>query len=198
MTEPGGGSERIDLKRFLWAGPVTVLTSALAVLLIRTAAVTILKPAPAFLPLSSETPIADTVMLGTAAVFVLLSMCRYSLEPIREYRSLASKVLLVSLVPDIALAIGHWFGGGWPEATALMLMHVAVWAICVTMLPCLVAPASRSFFARFNCLLMSVSAERGNSNAQRHPETNARKSIRARYSDGEERRAGSPCRSSRE
>ena len=26
-------------------------------------------------------------------------------------------------------------GGGWPEACALMAMHVAVWTICVTLLP---------------------------------------------------------------
>jgi len=69
-------------------------------------------------------------------------MGRYTLEPTREYRSLAWKVLLVSFVPDIALAMGHWFGGGWPEAVALMAMHIAVWAICVTILPGLVAPNS--------------------------------------------------------
>jgi hypothetical protein len=46
-------------------------------------------------------------------------------------------VLIVSFVPDIALAVLHWFGGGWPEALALMVMHVAVWAICVTLLPAL-------------------------------------------------------------
>jgi hypothetical protein len=132
------GEGLVDLKRLLWAGPLTVLTSVLAVLLIRAAAVAILKPAPAFLPLSLETPVSDTVMLGAAAVFVFLSMCRYSLEPIPEYRALAAKALAVSLFPDIALAIGHWFGGGWSEAFALMTMHVAVWAICVTILPGLV------------------------------------------------------------
>jgi hypothetical protein len=67
-------------------------------------------------------------------------MARYSLEPIREYRRLALKVLLVSFGPDIALATLHWFGGGWPEALALMAMHIAVWGICVTLLPALVSP----------------------------------------------------------
>jgi hypothetical protein len=28
-------------------------------------------------------------------------------------------------------------GEGWPEACALMTMHVVVWAICVTLLPSL-------------------------------------------------------------
>ncbi|MGA8594141.1 MAG: hypothetical protein WB676_05295 [Bryobacteraceae bacterium] len=79
----------------------------------------------------------DTVVAATCAVLVFLAKARYSLEPVREYRALAAKVLVVSFVPAIALAVLHGFGGGWPEALALMAMHVAVWAICVTLLPAL-------------------------------------------------------------
>jgi hypothetical protein len=68
---------------------------------------------------------------------VFLANARSSLEPVRDYRALAAKVLVVSFIPDIALAVLHGFGGGWPEALALMVMHVAVWAICVTLLPAL-------------------------------------------------------------
>jgi hypothetical protein len=136
-------AESINLKRLFWVGPLTVVTSALAVFLIRTVAVAILKPAAAFLPLSMETPLFDTVALSTAAVFVFLAKCRYGLEPVREYRALALKALAISLLPDVALATMHGFGGGWPEALALMAMHVAVWAICVTILPGLVATKSQ-------------------------------------------------------
>jgi hypothetical protein len=135
-------AEPIDLKRLFWVGPLTVVTSALAVFLIRTVAVAILKPAAAFLPLSMEAPLFDTVALSAAAVFVFLAKCRYGLEPVREYRELALKALGISLLPDVALATMHGFGGGWPEALALMAMHVAVWAICVTILPSLVATKS--------------------------------------------------------
>jgi hypothetical protein len=71
----------------------------------------------------------------TLAAFVFLATARYSFEPVRDYRSLAAKVLLLSFVPDTALAVLHWFGGGWPEAIALMAMHVAVWAICILLFP---------------------------------------------------------------
>jgi hypothetical protein len=120
-----------------------VVSSALAVFLIRTIAVAILEPAASFLPLSMETPLSDTVALSAAAVFVFLAKCRYALEPVREYRALALKALAISLLPDAALAMLHWFGGGWPEALALMAMHVAVWAICVTILPGLMATNSQ-------------------------------------------------------
>jgi hypothetical protein len=85
------------------------------------------------------TPIFDTVVAATIAVYVFIRNARDSLEPIRDYRELAAKVLMVSFVPDVLLAVLHGFGGGWPEAFALMAMHVAVWAICVTMLPLLTA-----------------------------------------------------------
>jgi hypothetical protein len=118
---------------------LTIVVSVVAVLLIRTLAVTILNPDEKFIPLTKEgVPTFDTAFFGGCAVIAFFSMGRYSLEPIREYRSLAWKVLLFSFVPDIALATLHWFGGGWPEALALMTMHIAVWAICVTMLPALV------------------------------------------------------------
>jgi hypothetical protein len=108
-------------------------------MVIRIIAVSVLKPAATFLPLTPEFPLLDTVMFGTAAVLVFLGKCRYSLEPIPDYRALAAKALAVSFLPDVALAMGHWFGGGWPEAFALMAMHVAVWGICVTVLPGMVA-----------------------------------------------------------
>jgi hypothetical protein len=134
---------QIKVGRLLWVGPLTVALSVVAVLLIRTLAVAILHPDARFLPLTIEPPVFDTAFWGACAVFAFFCMSRYSLEPIREYRSLAWKVLLVSFVPDIAVAMLHWLGGGWPEAFALMAMHIAVWAICVTMLPAFVAPNGR-------------------------------------------------------
>jgi len=123
--------------RVLWAGPLTLLASVIAVALIRLIAVHILMPDPGFQPLDPAPPILDTVLFGGAAVFVFFRMCSYSVHPIAQYRSLAWKVLVVSFVPDVLVGLRHSWGGGWPEAFALMTMHVAVWAFCVTMLPAL-------------------------------------------------------------
>jgi hypothetical protein len=51
-----------------------------------------------------------------------------------DYRALAAKVLIVSIMPDIGLVVLHGFDGGWPEVLALLVMHVAIWAIGVTVL----------------------------------------------------------------
>ena len=123
------------LIRLLWAGPLTMLVSVAAVWLMRLAAVSMLHPNKEFAPLAPGPPVFDTVIAVGAAIVVFARIWSDSLEPARDYRSLAAKVLIVSFVPDVALAVMHGFGGGWPEAFALMAMHIAVWAICVTMLP---------------------------------------------------------------
>lgn len=127
-----------ELKRLIWAGPLTVLASCLVVLSIRAAAAAILKPDPGFLPLTLKPPIIDTVWGAGAAVLVFHAMCRDTPDPVNKYRALAAKALAVSFLPDLWLAIQHGYGGGWPEASALATMHIAVWAICVTLLPRLV------------------------------------------------------------
>ncbi len=139
MEEP----TQIKVGRLLWGGPLTVALSAVAVLLIRTVGVAVVHPSAEFAPLTVQISGFDAVFFGACAVFAFYSKCRYGLEPIREYRSLAWKALLVSFLPDIALALTHLFGSGWPEAFVLMTMHIAVWAICVTMLPIFVAPKGR-------------------------------------------------------
>jgi hypothetical protein len=58
-----------------------------------------------------------------------------SLDSVRTYRRVAAVVLVVSFLPDVLLATSHEMGAGWPECFALMVMHVVVWALCVTLLP---------------------------------------------------------------
>jgi hypothetical protein len=128
-----GESSELRIDRLRWAGPLTVAVAAVAV--IREIAVTIVQPEARFFPLTPALPIFDTVVFTSAAVLVFARFCRDNPDPIRDYRRLAFGILLISFVPDILLALTHGFGGGWPEALSLMSMHVAVWAICVTILP---------------------------------------------------------------
>ena len=106
---------------------------------IREIAVVLVQPDARYIPLLRPFPIFDTVVLATAAVLVCARFCRDNSDPIADYRRLAVRILLVSFVPDVLLAVTHAFGGGWPEEFCLMAMHVAVWAICVTVLPAALA-----------------------------------------------------------
>ena len=110
-----------------------------AVAIIREIAVVVVRPDVRYMPLLRPFPMFDTAVFATAAVLVFARFCRDNAHPIVDYRRLAIRILLISFVPDILLAVTHAFGGGWPEALWLMAMHLAVWAICITLLPAAVS-----------------------------------------------------------
>jgi hypothetical protein len=124
----------LSLRRFLWLGPLTVFLSIAAVLAVRGIAVSLLGPAPSFVPLRVLPPIVDTTALVTWAVIVFAGMVRYVSDPVRKFKTVALIVLLLSFLPDIALAKWRVWGATWTYSFALMMMHVAAWAACVTVL----------------------------------------------------------------
>jgi len=67
----------------------------------------------------SDPPESDPPELSLDRLLVFVKFCRYNSEPIRDYRRLAVRILLISFIPDILIGLQHWFGGGWPEALSL-------------------------------------------------------------------------------
>jgi hypothetical protein len=121
----------------LWgASALTITAAVVAVLAVRELAIRVLHPDPAFTPLSLGSPIVATIGCTAVAIYVFLGMVSYP-NPVRTWRRVSAIVLLLSFAPCVLLAISHIMGGGWPEACALMTMHVVVWAICATLLPSL-------------------------------------------------------------
>ena len=134
MEEP---AYYLKSSRVLWgAAAMTVAAAVVAVLAVREVAVRVLHPDPAFTPLSLGAPIVGTVVCIMMAIYVFVGMVSYP-NPVRTWRRVSAVVLILSFVPCVLLAVSHIMGGGWPEACALMTMHVVVWAICVTLLPSL-------------------------------------------------------------
>jgi hypothetical protein len=131
-----------DRNQFFRAGVLTALASVGVVQLIRIVAVAILHPSARFAPLTLFPPIFDAAIGVAGAAFVFLQISENAARPVRTFRKLAAGVLLVSFAPDIAIPMQHVPGAGWPEASALMSMHLGVWAICITLLPRLVASKS--------------------------------------------------------
>src|SRR5437868_5438274 len=127
-------SSHVDSRRMLWLAPLTIATSVVAVLGVREVAIRVVHPAPRFLPLTLGPPIIDTI-LGCLGAILVFAMMVFSPDSVRRYRRVAVGVLFLSFLPDVLLATSHDMGGGWPEALFLMMMHVVVWAICVTLLP---------------------------------------------------------------
>ena len=134
MEEP---PRYLESPRVLWgAAALTVAAAVVAVLAVREVAVRVLHPDPTFTPLSLGSPIVGTIGCTTMAIYVFVGMVSYP-NLLRTWRRVSALVLILSFAPCVLLAVSHIMGGGWPEACALMTMHVAVWAVCATLLPSL-------------------------------------------------------------
>jgi hypothetical protein len=134
--EPSGEEPQreIESPRFLWVAALTIAVSVIAVLAVREVAIRILHPSPTFEPLGLGPPIIDATLCVIVAIVVFLKISSYP-NPAMRWFYLSAAVLVLSFIPDILLALYHGMGGGWPEACALMCMHVVVWIVCVTVLP---------------------------------------------------------------
>jgi hypothetical protein len=124
----------IELKKLWWAGPLTVLTAIIGVLIVRAIAMAIL-PAP-FAPglAMIMLPIILTLILCTGAVLVFALVGRLAKNPVRAYLIISSIFLLISFLPDIAAVSAPFPGAGWPYSITLMIMHVVAGFITVYML----------------------------------------------------------------
>jgi len=132
MANPS--TSKVKPGSLLWAGPLTVLASILGVLIVRVIAVAILRPDPTPMSLGWVLPAVFTFVLVTGGVLVFALVARFAKDPVRTYQIIAFVFLLISFLPDIGFALSPMPGANWPNAIALMVMHVAAWAICVTML----------------------------------------------------------------
>ncbi len=133
----------VQLRKLWWVGPLTVLASIVGVLIVRVIAVAILRPNPVPIALGWIAPIVFTLVLCTGAVLVFALIGRFAKNPIRTYQIIAFVVLLLTFLPDIGFATAPFPGANWPNAIALMVMHVMAWAITVTMLTKLSVPESK-------------------------------------------------------
>jgi hypothetical protein len=131
----------VDPRRLAWVGPLTIVSSIGAVLAVRSAALRVVSRPPRFAPLGVGPPIVDTAVLVAAAVLVFAVVAGTSTNPCRLYRRVAFVALVASFIPDVLLP-GRWPGATWAVAAALMTMHVAAWAVTVTMLTTLTTRAS--------------------------------------------------------
>jgi Family of unknown function (DUF6069) len=132
---PSSAAERIDLRRLLWAGPLTVLASLGANAVIRTVAVALSAISPAFHNLAWMHFTWVTVAAVGTAVVVFAAVAHFTDHPVRLYRRIAVVAILLSLVPD-ALLFFYDAPGHSPAAIAtLMAMHVVDAAICIVLLP---------------------------------------------------------------
>jgi hypothetical protein len=124
----------IQLRKLWWVGPLTILAAIIGVLIVRAIAMAILPPpyAPGLAVITI--PIILTLVLCIGAVLVFALVGRFAKNPVRTYIIISSVFLVISFLPDIAVASARMPGAGWPYSITLMIMHVVAGFITVTML----------------------------------------------------------------
>jgi hypothetical protein len=105
MSNQSPAIERVNLRKLLWVGPLTIVAAVIAVLVIRVIAVTLLNPSPAFSPLGWTQPIIFTIAGVTCAVFTFAIVGRVARRPIRVFHIVAFVALLFSFIPDVLLLV---------------------------------------------------------------------------------------------
>lgn len=131
------GDAAIDRRKLWWAGPATVAAAVVVVRLLQVIEVAVMHPAQRSL-LRTEEPAIFTAILVTIAVLVFVAVSAEAMRPVATFRRIAFVALIVSCLPDLAIGFGV-IGDGWPLAVAFILMHVAAWAVTVSLLPRLTA-----------------------------------------------------------
>ena len=121
----------IQLKKLWWVGPLTVLAAIIGVLIVRAIAMLILQPPYAPGLAMAMVPIVLTVVLCTGAVIVFALVGRFAKNPVRTYIIISSVFLVISFLPDVAVASAPFPGAGWPYSITLMIMHVVAGFITV-------------------------------------------------------------------
>jgi len=133
-VSPVDAGSVIATERLLWVGPLTVLTSIAAVLVVRLLVIHIPGARADATPLGLIAPTIDTAILVSIAVLIFAGISASSDHPVRTFRRVAFAALLVSFVPLLVVFRGPMIGGA-PTALALMILHVAAYLPCVTVLP---------------------------------------------------------------
>ena len=118
----------VDGWKLVWAGPLTVAASLLAVFAVRIAAFAALDLSPEYPPLTPFGLILFTTVLVSLGVLVFALVVWKAATPIRTYRRIALVALLLSCIPDLFLPGQEGVPGAtWTAAIVLMVMHVAAW-----------------------------------------------------------------------
>ena len=128
-------TERVTVNRLLWVGPLTIVAAVVANVIIQQLAVAVLRPDPAFMPLTPIVPVVFTVFGVLGAVIVYAVIGRFSQRPVQLFRRVAAVTLIASFIPDILMLItGFNPGTTAGNVAVLILMHVVAWAIAVGLL----------------------------------------------------------------
>lgn len=127
--------EHIALRKLLWVGPLTIVSTVIVNLIIRSIAVSVFGVSGAFQYLQAPSVIGGTIVFLLAALLVLVLVNRFARRPIRFYRLLACVVLCVSFLSPVMALAGLFPAPGMTLSIfwTMIVMHIVSAAIVISL-----------------------------------------------------------------
>jgi hypothetical protein len=125
--------EHVALRKLIWVGPLTIVSAAIANLIIRTIAVSIFGIPQTFQYLQVPVVISGTIIFLLAALLVFVLVNRFAQRPIQFYRILALVALCISFLSPVLALIGLFPAPGMSLSIfwTMIVMHTVTAIIVV-------------------------------------------------------------------
>lgn len=128
--------KRVALRKLVWVGPLAILITIIANMLIRTIVVLLFGVSETFQYFQTPTIIGSTTIYLLLALLAFVLVSRFTRQPMRFYRVLALIALLISfLMPTMALSgLMSIPGMNLHIFWTMLVMHIVSAAIVVSLL----------------------------------------------------------------
>lgn len=127
--------EHVALRKLIWVGPLTIVSTAIVNLIIRTIAVSILGVPETFQDLQAPSVIGSTIVFLLVALLAFVLVNRFARRPIRFYRLLAFVVLCISFLSPVMALVGLFPAPGMTLSIfwTMIVMHLVSAIIVVSL-----------------------------------------------------------------
>ena len=128
--------EHVALRKLIWVGPLTIVTTAIANLILRTIAVSVFGVPETFQSLQAKSVIGSTIIFLLVALLAFILVSRFARRPIRFYRVLAFIVLCISFLSPVMALVGLFPASGMTLSIfwTMIAMHLVSGIIVIGLL----------------------------------------------------------------
>ncbi len=127
---------QVALRKLIWVGPLTIVATAIANLIIRTIAISIFGVPETFQYLQAPYVIGSTIIFLLVALLAFALVNRFARRPIQFYRLLAFVVLCISFLSPVMALVGLFPAPGMTLSIfwTMIVMHTVSAIIVVGLL----------------------------------------------------------------
>ncbi len=118
--------EQVALRKLIWVGPLTIVSTVIANLIIRSIAVSSFGVPETFQYVQAPYVIGSTILFVLVALLVFVLVNRFARRPIQFYRLLAFVVLCISFLSPVMALVGLFPAPGMTLSIfwTMIVMHI--------------------------------------------------------------------------